>query len=229
MITVENGVPKLVVAQPKEITAGSIAIFNRLISQGVEAWIKAGKLLVQMVDANPNAYSIIMRDNPHLTPDILITFERIGRREVYPFLLLQKNPATAKLLSYDITKQEEFYKNPVELVVGMADGNPVVRKKLAMNMTKPEVALAFGPHGLRSVKEQESIFTSSPQHRPKTRISAGASTAAEHRSLKSIGHYKLMVNKDGQISLARVTGEHPFAMPIEIISGNESEVFEVLM
>ena len=57
-----------------------IAEFSSLINQGIDAWQRAGKILCELEQTTPDAYRVILADNPHLTPHILDIFARIGRR-----------------------------------------------------------------------------------------------------------------------------------------------------
>src|SRR5579862_1583816 len=101
---------------PKEITKEQARRLADFIQEGVESWVKAGKMLVQMVDANPNAYTIIQQECPHLSPNVLLAFEKIGRLEVCPWLLLDNSDGAKRLLQLPYKLQNEFYKKKVEVL-----------------------------------------------------------------------------------------------------------------
>jgi hypothetical protein len=61
-----------------------IAEFSQAVSDGMEAWQRAGNIMVELVDADPYVYDYIGQQCPSMTPGMLSTFERIGRGQILP-------------------------------------------------------------------------------------------------------------------------------------------------
>lgn len=132
-----------------------IETFIDLFRQGVEAWIKAGEILVEMVDNDPHTYDYIIEKCPTLNPGILGRFEQIGRKILHPQLLLTASPGFARLRRLPFSMQERFIEEPVALVVHTDEGTDVMLVK-AQNMTKDQAEQAFGPGRLRTEGEQKA-------------------------------------------------------------------------
>lgn len=180
-------------AKSQEITKADIESFNAYIAEGVEAWYKAGRLLVGMVERNPNTYSIIIKENPHLSIDLLLAFEKIGRNEIFPYVLLDKSPGSRKLLSLPFELQKKYYREPVSVVARLIDGKPVVEKRLVSNLTKEEAQIVFGPDGIRTEAEQVTLLE---QHGP----SLTPAKRKYQRHQKLVGYCKVKQDKAGKVS-----------------------------
>lgn len=68
--------------------AAAIKELHALIVQGVEAWTRAGKILVTLVDQDPDIYNEIIAKHPGLTKSTLAQLEAVGRNTLEPRLLL---------------------------------------------------------------------------------------------------------------------------------------------
>lgn len=182
----------LELTKAQEITKADIECFNAYLAEGVEAWVKAGQLLVKMVERNPNAYGIIVANNPHLSIDLLLAFEKIGRNEIFPYVLLDKSPGSRQLLALPYDIQVKHYKEPVEVVAKIIDGKPVVEKRLVSNLSKEEVQIVFGPNGIRSTAEQTELLKAAPSIAPLRKKYT--------RHQKLVGYCKVTNGKDGKIT-----------------------------
>lgn len=180
------------IAKAQEITKADIECFNAYIAEGVEAWYKAGRLLVQMVERNPNTYSIIIKENPHLSIDLLLAFEKIGRNEIFPYVLLDKSPGSRRLLALPFELQKKHYREPVPVVARLIDGKPVIEMRLVSNLTKEEVQIVFGPDGIRSEAEQVALLKQQP--------SVGPAKRKYERHQKLIGYSKVTADKSGKLT-----------------------------
>lgn len=134
-----------------------VAEFSALVNQGMNAWQQAGKILVKLIEADPDAERVILLDNPHLTSEILRTFERMGRRELYPFLAVDSSPGARRLALLPYDQQVQLYREKITIAVATADG-PVERQKRVTDLTKAEAERAIGETGLRSAAEQRRLL-----------------------------------------------------------------------
>lgn len=158
--------------------------FAAFVQAGVDAWTKAGELLVEMVEANPSAYAEIIKECPNISVDVLLAFERIGRKKVYPHLMIDTSPGARRLLALPYDLQEKYHKATIEVCCGEKEGVPLSTKKSISALSSHEAAMVIGPNGIRTVEEQASFGTAK---KSKVRVP----TAVPTRTFKSIGFYKL--------------------------------------
>lgn len=129
--------------------------FIALFKDGVEAWIKAGEILVELVEADPHTYDYIIQKCPTLNAGILGRFEQMGRKTLHPQLLLTASPGFAKLQKLPFSLQERYIEEPIPLVVHTEDGTDVLLVQ-AKNMTKEQAAQVFAPGRIRTDGEQKA-------------------------------------------------------------------------
>lgn len=212
--------------QQPEITQSDVRRFTDLVDEGVDAWTKAGKLLVQIVEKNQNAYAIILKECPKLSISLLLTFERIGRNELHPRLVLDSSIGAKNLLSLPYALQAKYYKEPLPVVVSLdRAGKPVVQNKPYHQLNKDEAKRVFSFGILRSVEEQASLLSS----RNGSRGHAGRSEISKFRS---IGCFRLSIDEKGSPTITK-TDSASVPTVIEIKTTQEggigSNVFEILV
>ena len=129
--------------------------FITLFKEGVEAWIKAGEILVQMVEEDPYVYDYIIAQCPTLNAGILGRFEQMGRKTLHPQLLLTASPGFAKLQKLPYSMQERYITEPVPIIVHTDEGTDVLLVN-AKDMTKEQAAQVFAPGRVRTEGEQKA-------------------------------------------------------------------------
>lgn len=211
---------ELEIPKQNEITPADLDCFNSYLAEGVEAWYKAGKLLVDMVERNPNAYSIIARNNPHLTIDLLLALEKIGRKEIFPYVLLDKSAGSSKLLELPYDLQVKYYKEPVEVVLFRGAGSYAVERKLATNLSKDEVKLVFGPAGVRSVEDQRKLIDGN--NGPS--LLNGKRTYSKRQKLA--GYLEVSCDKAGKLSYKAID-YFPVSQTVKVLLPGESVVLSI--
>jgi hypothetical protein len=132
-----------------------IAEFIELFQTGVNAWIKAGELLVQMVEEDPHIYDYIIQQCPTLNAGILGRFEQMGRKTLHPQLLLSASPGFSKLSKLPFSMQERYLTEPVPVIVHTDTGTDVLLIE-AKNMTKEQANQVFAPGRIRTEGEQKA-------------------------------------------------------------------------
>jgi len=125
--------------------------------RGVEEWITAGEILVQMVEQDPYVYDYIIQQCPQINAGILGRFEQMGRKTLHPQLLLTASPGFAKLQKLPFSLQERYIEEPVPVIVHTADGTDVLLVK-AKDMTKEQAAQVFAPGRIRTEGEQKAYL-----------------------------------------------------------------------
>lgn len=151
----------------------TIEKFVGLVQTGVLAWSQAGEMLVNLVNDNPNVYSEIIKSNPNITFEMLLVFEKIGRRQIYPPLLMDNSPAARLLMGMPYEMQEKFSREPVEIVVEL-NGEVKLEKRYIKELSHYEAQQVFTECGVRPLEMQkEFIKTHGKRGRPKRKLDKG--------------------------------------------------------
>ena len=148
-----------------ELNAG-IQEFSKLYTQGVKSWVAAGKILVSLVDADPNVYQWIIEGHPHINSQILAKFEQMGRGMLNPHLLLGGG-GSLRLAKMPMSVQERYIDEPVPMVVHTPSGTDILLIKVK-DMTADQSRQAFADGHVRTEGEQKAwlIDSASKAARP---------------------------------------------------------------
>jgi hypothetical protein len=106
---------------PIQYRKDRIQAFLAAFQAGVDAWIEAGKILVELVDEDPHVYNYIQQECPAMTPDILGKFESIGRGVILPTLAMDASPGSKQLQRLPLSVQERFQKEPIPVIIQADD------------------------------------------------------------------------------------------------------------
>jgi hypothetical protein len=134
-----------------------IVQFIDLFRQGVEAWIKAGEILVELVENDPHVYDEIIERCPTLNAGILGRFEQMGRKTLHPQLLLSASPGFDRLRKLPFSLQERYVSEPVPVVVNTQHGTDILLIK-AKDMTKEQASQVFAGNRIRTEGEQKALL-----------------------------------------------------------------------
>lgn len=129
--------------------------FLALFRDGVNAWIKAGEILVELVENDPHVFDYIIQKCPQLNAGLLGRFEQMGRKILHPQLLLTNSPGFAKLQKLPFSMQERFIDEPIPLIVHTEQGTDVLLVK-AKDLTKEQANQVFAKDRLRTEGEQKA-------------------------------------------------------------------------
>jgi hypothetical protein len=141
-----------------------IAEFGTHVGAGIESWIKAGKLLVELVGQDPDVYAKIIAKNPHINAGVLGRFEQMGRGMLHPQLLLAHTPGLNKLAAMPYSVQQKYVEEPIPVIVETGAGTDVLLIK-AREMTAGQAAQAFASNRLRTEGEQKAWLLDQRQRR----------------------------------------------------------------
>lgn len=139
------------------LVKSNIARFIDLLRSGSESWREAGRLLCEMVDADPNIYDRIIAENPGVKLAALETLEQIGRHDIDPNLLLDNKPAIRRVLELPPAVAHELIESGVPVVVKDNGGSRTVTKKLD-EMTLADVRQVFNQGGVRRPEAQVAFM-----------------------------------------------------------------------
>jgi hypothetical protein len=137
--------------------SAKISEFSRLYEEGLKAWSKAGEVIVELVEDDPNVYDEILAACPMLTPSVLSTFEKIGRGLLYAPLAMDGSPGGKRLQSLPLSQQVKYESEPLPLIVHTDSGTDVLRVR-AKDMTKDQAAQVFANGRVRTEGEQKAYL-----------------------------------------------------------------------
>lgn len=129
--------------------------FAQLVQRGIDAWTEAGKLLVEMIDADPTARDRIIDECPDLTAEILARFEAIGRNQLHPKTLLNNSPGMRRLRQLPFSEQQKFLSEPVPVLI-RGDKGPETLNIQVQNLTTQQAMQAFSAHSFRPLEAQRA-------------------------------------------------------------------------
>ncbi len=129
--------------------------FLSLFQAGVDAWMSAGELIVELVENDPHAYDYIIERCPTMNSGILGRFEQMGRKLLHPQLMMSNAPGLAKLKRLPFSVQERFITESIPLVVHTENGTDVLLVQ-AKDLTKEQAQQVFSNTGLRTMGEQKA-------------------------------------------------------------------------
>lgn len=133
--------------------------FAELVQQGINAWTEAGKLLVRMIEENPDAKEEIMERCPDVTEEILSRFEAIGRNQLHPKTLLNNSPGMRRLRQLPFSDQSRFLSEPVPVLVKTESGADILHVAVK-DLTSTQASQVFSADGIRSAPAQRAWLES---------------------------------------------------------------------
>ena len=130
--------------------------FLDLYQQGKDNFIRAGEVLVELVEADPRVFQYITEKCPLLTPSVLQTFERIGRGQILPTLAMDNSPGGQRLKMCPLSVQRRFEAEPVPLLVSKPDGETDVMLVNYKDLTRTQAFQAIVDGHVATIDEQRA-------------------------------------------------------------------------
>lgn len=127
-----------------------------LIRQGIEAWLTAGTIVANRVDAGETLEEIAAECAcDFVTVGILSQFERIGRKQILPRILVSDFPAVKQLSIMPISEQARLLDGHVDLVIKTATGADVLKTRVR-DLTRRQVRQVFANGSVRDPGAQRA-------------------------------------------------------------------------
>lgn len=143
-----------------------IESFLGKIKLGVDFFLDAGIMLVQMLDENPRVCEDIVRHahEEWITEDVLRVFESIGRKQLAVEAMFLPRHVLSRLIALPLDQQATISTSLVPVVTGFRQGTHKVVHKRVSSLTTKEAAVVIGPNGIRPPEEQAKELTL-PSHK----------------------------------------------------------------
>jgi hypothetical protein len=133
-----------------------LGTLKKCFSDGVEAWRRAGEILVELLDVDGQDLEGL-HEASELPMDVLATLEKIGRKQVNPRLLVSDFPAARVLERLPMSEQDKLLREPVDMMV-VHDGKADVIKVAVQHMTRSQVKQVFARNYVRPLNEQRAFL-----------------------------------------------------------------------
>lgn len=143
----------------KSLLNTEINEFVSLISKGLEAWVKAGEIVVKLIDDLGFTIEEITDKSEFLTRDIVCKFEMIGRKQILPNLLISDFPAASRMLRLPYSEQKRVWNEPISVLV-LNNGRPDEIKIEARNLTPLQCRQVFDSSQIRTIAHQRAWLES---------------------------------------------------------------------
>jgi hypothetical protein len=158
----------------QEIVTNRIQELAQMIQDGIECWIKAGQIVVNLLDEQGMTLEEIAEAaaSDVLNADVLAQFERIGRNQVLPRLLVSDFPAAKYLQCLPMSEQKRLMDGAVELMV-MHGGKPDVLQVNVRHLTRQQCKQAFDQNGVRSAGAQRAWLEERARDKESSAIRTG--------------------------------------------------------
>lgn len=139
--------------------------FLQNFRKGVESWVKAGEVLLKLVDDDPHVYDAILKKEPLLNARILSRMEDMGRRTLHPMLALGGSAGCRALAKLPMSQQERYLKESVPLVVHTPKGDTDVLLVKVQDLTPEQVKQVFDRDRIRTQGEQKAQLMQDVMHK----------------------------------------------------------------
>jgi hypothetical protein len=137
-------------------TEDQLIDFQSLVQEGMTAWVRAGEILVSIIDSGSMALDQISNEIPLMNRRTLATFEKIGRKQIVPGLLLASYPAARAAARLPYSEQRRTQSEKIE--VATSDGSDVM--VAIEDMTQSQTRQVFNDTGIRSLAGQRAWIES---------------------------------------------------------------------
>jgi len=156
---------------------------------GMDAWMKAGLLLVEQIDKNSSFRDKMAEKYPDISLSLLRRLEQIGRRELHPRLLLMDSAGARKLRSMPYDIQARYVDEPIKMLSLCGDGTTDHLAVSVRNMGGAAAKQVFAEDHIRTLPEQRAYIESARALQPSSKgKTAACSTETPWKAVRNKIH-----------------------------------------
>lgn len=137
----------------------NIERFVVLFQRGYDAWIEAGKVVAAALEDDPDFADKVHAEHPEISVDTVYAFDRLGRKELHPKLLISDSPGAKKLRRLPYSLQEKCIDNPVPLLIKTEKGWEILNASV-FNLNSEQANQVFDADGIRPEAAQRTWLES---------------------------------------------------------------------
>lgn len=149
-----------------QITQTLLDSLKSAIQEGINAWERAGAAVLQLIGEGMTLEQIAeAANNEFVTANVLAQFERIGRKQVLPQLLVANFPASRYLQRLPMSEQQRLLDGSIELLLERENGTTDTLRVDTRYMTKEQCKQAFDKGAVRPLGAQRAWLESDKRER----------------------------------------------------------------
>jgi len=142
-----------------KIMSKKISRFSELAAAGMQAWVDAGELLVEMVEEDDRTYASIVEAVPDMSYALLSRFEQIGRKQLHPRILMACSSGGRRLATLPYSEQVKYLDGPIDVVIEAA-GEISTLQIMAKDLNTFQIKQVFDSGTIRGVDAQRAWLRS---------------------------------------------------------------------
>lgn len=139
--------------------SNSVETFCELFRKGYEAWVEAGKVVAAALESDPDFADKVHASHPEISLDTVYAFDRLGRRELHPKLLISDSPGAKKLRRLPYSVQEKYAEAPVAMLIKNENGWDTLNVSV-FNLSPEQASQVFDGEGIRNEAAQRAWLES---------------------------------------------------------------------
>lgn len=160
-------------------TKTAVKQFADLVFKGIDFWMQAGAIVSKAMDADPDFAEKVSEEHPEISQEMVHAFDRIGRKELHPRLLLSDKPGPRRLRRLPFRLQERHITEPVSVLVQTSKGWETLKMSIH-NLTPSQASQVFDADSIRDeaaqrawIQDRAAIEKVIEQHNEPYRITGG--------------------------------------------------------
>ena len=130
--------------------------FVELVQRGIDAWIEAGEIVAKNMDDDAEWAEKVNAAHPEISIEMLYAFDRVGRKQLHPKLLLSDGPGVRKLRRLPYQMQEKYLNGSVPVLVTTTPGEWDTLQIDIHNLTPSQASQVFDGDKVRSPQQQRA-------------------------------------------------------------------------
>jgi len=152
--------------KPTKTYESKFIAFTEAVTQLGQSAKRAGQLLCEMLDENPDTFEYILKKCPHATLPWLESLEAIGRGRLDERLLLDPSPAAQRAVSQalPIKEQTRLLEMPIQVAV-RDNGGVRIENKRMQDIRAYEAPRVIRDGKILSAEEQTALIKDEISHR----------------------------------------------------------------
>lgn len=138
-----------------QIKTNAVEKFVELFTRGYEAWVEAGKIVSDALESDPDFADKVHAKHPEISCDTVYAFDRLGRKELHPKLLISDSPGARKLRKLPYSAQQKYTESPLPVLVKTNKGWETLNINL-FNLTTDQACQIFDGDSIRNEGAQRA-------------------------------------------------------------------------
>ena len=144
-------------AKINAIVAPDIEKFVDLFQRGYEAWVEAGRVVVQALESDPDFADKVHEKHPEISIETVYAFDRLGRQDLHPKLLISDSPGAKRLRQLRYHVQEKFVEKPVPVLIKTDSGWETLKVSV-FDLTSDQASQVFDKNDVRNDHSQRAYI-----------------------------------------------------------------------